>query len=37
MGREKTMEYRRGGCFDKTLAEFIINIAQCSDMVEAFD
>jgi hypothetical protein len=27
------MEYRRGRCSDKTLAEFIINITERSDTV----
>jgi hypothetical protein len=31
------VEYRRGRCSDKTLVEFIIDIAQHSDKVEAFD
>jgi hypothetical protein len=31
------MEYRCGKCSDKTLIEFIIDIAQHSDTIEAFD
>ncbi len=36
-GAEKTVEYKHDGCFDKTLAEFIIDIVQCRDTIEAFD
>ncbi len=31
------MEYKRNECYDKTLVKFIIDIAQRSDTVEAFD
>jgi hypothetical protein len=34
---KKIVEYRHDGCSDKTLAEFIIDIIQRSDTVEAFD
>jgi hypothetical protein len=34
---EKTVEYKCNGCCDRTLAEFIIDIAQHSDTIEAFD